>query len=225
MGVGRIRSGIAQTFHLIRDEGNRIIRTHCGDVQPNYGYYGTGMDNSKGSLKQVVFLGILGIFIVLFIVGIMLKGRQHAQKVIANGDRAPEFTLPAQDNRLVSLSNFKGRVVMVHFWATWCPPCVEELPTLDKLYRALQGEDFEMLAISVNEEGADAVVPFMRKNRLNVPVLFDPEKSIAGLYGTFKFPETYIVDRQGIVRYKVIGPKNWEDPAAIQLLRDIMSAR
>jgi peroxiredoxin len=183
------------------------------------------MNNKKSSTKQIAFLGVLIILVGLFVAGSLLKGRQQVNKIITTGDRAPEFRLQATDNRFVSLSDLKGRVVMVHFWATWCPPCVEELPTLDKLYRALKGEDFEMLAISVNEEGAAAVVPFMQKNRLNVPVLFDPGKSIAGLYGTYKFPETYIVDRQGIVRYKAIGPADWTDPAAIQMLRDIIAAR
>ena len=183
------------------------------------------MEKKKKSIKKSVFLGVLVILVVLFVAGSMLKGRQNVRKVITSGDRAPEFRLPAPDSRLVSLSDFRGRVVMVHFWATWCPPCVEELPTLDKLYRALKGEDFEMLAISVNEEGAAAVIPFMQKNGSRVPVLFDPEHSVAGLYGTYKFPETYIVDRQGIVRYKAIGPMDWTDPAAIQLVRDIIAAR
>ena len=181
------------------------------------------MENKKSSTKQIVFLSVLGILVALFVAGaiIMLKGGLR-NKIVTSGDRAPEFRLQAPNNRLVSLSEFKGRVVMVHFWATWCPPCVDEMPTLDRLYRAMKGTDFEMLAISVNEEGAAAVVPFMQKNNLNVPILFDPEKSIAGLYGTTKFPETYIIDRQGIVRYKAIGPRNWTDPSTIQILRNIM---
>jgi len=185
------------------------------------------MENKKGSGKQIVFLGVIVVLVVLFVAGYVLMGRQQSQtarKIIASGDRAPEFRLAAPGNRFVSLSELRGRVVMVHFWATWCPPCVEELPTLDKLYRAMKGQDFEMLAISVNEEGAGAVMPFMQKYQSNLPVLFDTDKSIANLYGTFKFPETYIIDRQGIVRYKAIGPRDWTDPEAIRTLREIISA-
>ena len=82
-----------------------------------------------------------------------------------------------------------------------------------------------LLAVSVDERGAAAVVPFMEKNRLGLPALLDPQRSIAGLYGTYKFPETYIVDREGIVRYKVIGPRNWSVPANLNVVREIIGNR
>ena len=183
------------------------------------------MTKQSGSKKKIAFLSVFVVLIALFIVGSLVKDRKGGNGTITSGDRAPEFRLRASDERFVALSDLRGKVVMVHFWATWCPPCVEEMPTLDKLYRSLMGKDFEMLAISVDEGGAEAVVPFLRKNGLNVPVLLDPDRAIAGLYGTYKFPETYIVDRQGVVRYKAIGPRNWTDPSNIQLLRDIIAAR
>jgi cytochrome c biogenesis protein CcmG/thiol:disulfide interchange protein DsbE len=93
------------------------------------------------------------------------------------------------------------------------------------LYRAFMEKDLKILAVSVDEGGAGSVVPFMQKNRLNVPVFYDPDKSIAGLYGTFKFPETYIIDRKGMVRYKVIGSRDWSDPEAARILQDLLAAR
>ena len=175
--------------------------------------------------KQVVFLAVLVLFAVLFIIGYLVKDKSPGKKIISNSDQAPDFHLQTQEGRVVSLSDFRGKVVMVHFWATWCPPCVEEIPTLDNLYRALSGRDFELLAICVDEGGAAAVAPFIRKNKLNLPVFFDPERSIAGLYGTYKFPETYIVDRQGVVRLKVIGPRDWSDPANVHILKRIMATQ
>ncbi len=146
-------------------------------------------------------------------------------RIIGVADKAPEFSLPAVDGKPISLSGYRGKVVMVHFWATWCPPCVEEMPTLDALYRSLQGKDFEILAVSVDERGVDAVVPFLSKNRLGLPALLDPQRSIASLYGTYKFPETYLVDREGVVRHKVIGARDWSVPANVNILQDLIENR
>ncbi len=183
------------------------------------------MTTQKGSKKQVLFLSVLVLLAALFILGYFVKDREPGKKVIGTGDRAPDFHLQTPEGKVVSLSDFRGKVVMVHFWATWCPPCVEEIPTLDSLYRTLAGKDFEMLAISVDEGGPEAVAPFIQKNKLHLPVLFDPDRRIAGLYGTYKFPETYIVDRKGVVRHKVIGPRDWADPANVQMLKNIMATQ
>ena len=179
---------------------------------------------SKSSKKQIFFLVLLVLLAVLGVAGYIAKSRTAGHKIVVSGDRAPEFRLQALDGRSVSLSDFRGKVVMVHFWATWCPPCVEELPLLAKLYPALSGNDFEMLAISV-DDGANAVKAFLLQNNLQVPVLLNSDRSVASLYGTFKFPETYIVDRQGIVRYKVIGPRNWLDPGTVQIIKSIIAMK
>jgi peroxiredoxin len=181
--------------------------------------------NKQGNKKQVIFLFVLVIFVALVVVGYLVKDKPAGRKIITSGDRAPDFRLPTSDGRQVSLSDFRGKTVMVHFWATWCPPCVEEMPALDKLNKALAGTDFVMLAVSADEGGVEAVAPFMQSNRLSLPVLFDPGGEVAGLYGTFKFPETYIVDREGVVRYKVIGSRDWAEPANIQSMRELVGAR
>jgi cytochrome c biogenesis protein CcmG/thiol:disulfide interchange protein DsbE len=183
------------------------------------------MEKKSGSKKQVVFLVILVFLIGLFVAGYVVNSRPGGKKIIKSGDRAPEFKIQGSDGRYINLSDLRGNVVMVHFWATWCSPCVEEMPTLDKLYRTFMEKDLKILAVSVDEGGEGSVIPFMQKNHLNVPVFYDPDRSIAGLYGTFKFPETYIIDRQGMVRYKVIGSRDWSDPEAARVLRDLLAAR
>jgi len=180
---------------------------------------------TSGSIKKIAFLAVLIILIALFIAGYLVMGRKMENKIITSGDHAPEFRLQKFDGGSLSLSDLRGKVVMVHFWATWCPSCVDELPTLDKLHNSPISKDFEMLAVSVDEGGAGAVAPFIQKNRLSLPVLFDPGGDVARLYGTYKLPETYIVDRQGVVRYKAIGPRDWTDPANIQVLQNIIEAR
>ncbi len=179
---------------------------------------------SPAAKKGVVLLLLIAGVILLILVLVPKKGPQ-GPRIIGEGDRAPEFRLPGFDGKQVGLSDFRGKVVMVHFWATWCPPCVEELPTIDKLYRDFFGKDFQILAVSVDEDGARSVSDFMQRNRMNLPVLLNPDRSVAGKYGTFKFPETYIVDRSGIVKFKVIGPHDWNDPVARKAIQDMITAR
>jgi len=183
------------------------------------------MQKKSGGAKQIVLLIILVLIAGLFVAGYAMKGRTVGKKIIRAGDRAPDFRVPASDGKYVSLSDLRGSVVLVHFWATWCPPCVEEMPALDKLYRAFAGTDLKILAVSVDEGGTQSVVPFMQKNNLIVPVFYNPDRSIAGLYGTFKFPESYIINRQGVVEYKVIGSRDWSEPGTMQTLRDLIAAR
>ena len=182
-------------------------------------------ETKSNSTKQVVFLAVLVLCAVLFVAGYVVLSRPSTKKIITSGDRAPDFQLPDLNGQAVTLSALRGKVVMVHFWATWCPPCVEEIPTLAKLYRQFTGKDFIMLAVSVDEGGAGAVTAFMQRNRLDLPVLLDPDRATAASYGTFKFPETYIVDREGTVRYKMIGARDWTDPAAVQIVQNIIQGK
>jgi hypothetical protein len=99
----------------------------------------TDMTKQSGNNKKIAFLAVFILLVALFIVGYLVKDRQGGNKIIASGDLAPGFHLQTPGGRFVNLSDFRGKVVMVHFWATWCPPCVEEMPTLDKLYSALMG--------------------------------------------------------------------------------------
>ncbi len=179
---------------------------------------------SSGAKKGIV----LAIFIaagVLFLLILFAKTGPRGSKIIQEGDAAPGFQLTSLDGKQISLSDFRGKIVMVHFWATWCPPCVEEIPTLDRLYHNLADKDFVLLAVSVDEGGAGAVSSFLQRNRLTLPVLLDPSHSVSSLYGTFKFPETYLVDRNGKVRYKVIGPQDWTAPESIRVISDMIAGK
>ena len=176
------------------------------------------------SRKQMLFALSLaaGLVIVAFMF-FAQRGREGG-RIIKEGDRAPSFTLSALDNRQLTLSDLRGKVVLVHFWATWCPPCVEEMPKLEYLYRSYKGSGIEILAVSV-DESPEAVAAFIQKNRITIPVLRDPDRKTAGRYGTFKFPETYVLDRQGTVRYKVIGPLDWTSAETLTALRRLVEER
>ena len=176
---------------------------------------------AKKKVAVVILIAAIGLFLLF----LFAKEGSRGTKIIHEGDLAPEFRLQALDGSTVNLADFRGKVVMVHFWATWCPPCVEEMPMLEQLYRSLGSTDFKILAVSVDEGGAGAVAEFMQRNGLSLPALLDPGKSVAGLYGTFKFPETYILDRRGVVKYKAIGPRNWTAPANMTAIRELIEAR
>jgi peroxiredoxin len=186
---------------------------------------GTGTLSTAAKRGVLLLLLILAVVAGLLFLVLIPKEGPRSEKIIQKGDHAPEFRLSALDGKQVALSDYRGKVVLVHFWATWCPPCVEELPVLDRMYRGLAGRELEVLAVSVDEGGAENVAAFVKKNAVSLPVLLDPGASVAHSYGTFKFPETYILDRSGIVRYKAIGQADWSNPEIVKAIRDMIDQR
>lgn len=181
-------------------------------------------DDGK-SRKELVLVLVLIAAALLFAAYLFGGKGKEKPVLVKEGDRAPVFSLPAMDRGAISLADYRGKVVFVHFWATWCPPCVEEMPKLEQLYRRLFGKDFEILAVNVDEGGGEALGSFFRKNPASFPVLLDPGGSIAKSYGTFKFPETYVVDRAGTVRFKVIGPLDWMAPETVTALSRLIEEK
>ena len=176
-----------------------------------------------GSMMHRISLKTLLVLTVALCMGTFLSActRNAEHKIIGVGDHAPEVQLPTVDGKMVNLADYRGKVVLVHFWATWCPPCVEEVPTLERFYQQVFGTDIEVLAISV-DDNVDVLKTFLGKNKVHFPVLRDPGSTTAGRYGTVKFPETYLVGRDGVVRYKVIGPLDWSLPANVNTVRSLL---
>lgn len=138
------------------------------------------------------------------------------------GVPATDFTLPDLDGKMVSLSDYKDKVVLLNIWASWCPPCVEEMPSMEKLHQELKNEDFKILAVSIDTTGAKTVASFMKKHKLNFTALSDTEGKIKGIYQTTGVPETFIIGKDGIIVQKVIGPRDWATPEAIQFFRSLI---
>lgn len=132
------------------------------------------------------------------------------------GKTAPDFTVQDSDRR-VTLSEFRGQVVVLNFWATWCPPCVEEVPSLVEMQRRLKDKGVTVLAVSVDED-ENAYKDFLKAHGVNLLTVRDPTKKTTALYGTLKFPETYVIDRDGVVRRKFIGAVDWTEPEVTQFL-------
>jgi peroxiredoxin len=144
------------------------------------------------------------------------------QVAIKDNLPAPDFKFPGLDGKMVSLSDYKGKVVLVNIWATWCPPCVEEMPSMEKLYKKFKGENFEILAVSIDEPGLKAVAPFMKKSSLTFPALIDSEGTIKTVYGITGIPESFIIDKQGILIKKIIGPVDWTTPKIFRFFSNLI---
>jgi cytochrome c biogenesis protein CcmG, thiol:disulfide interchange protein DsbE len=132
------------------------------------------------------------------------------------GSAAKEFNVQDSDRKL-SLDQFRGQVVVLNFWATWCPPCVEELPSLMNLQDRMRERGVTVLGVSIDVDG-DAYHRFLKLHNINFLTVRDPEQKVAGMYGTTGWPETYIIDRQGVLRRKFVGPVDWNSPEVIGFL-------
>lgn len=137
------------------------------------------------------------------------------------GGAAPDFTVKDLDGKDVTLSSLKGQVVLVNFWATWCPPCKEEIPSMIKLNRTMTGKPFRMLAISIDDGGKDAVQKYFKGNR-DLPVYLDSETVVAQSYGTTGVPETFIVDKTGVIRKKIVGGMDWSSQDVVSYLDELI---
>lgn len=132
------------------------------------------------------------------------------------GSSAPEFTVQDSQNK-VSLSQLRGQVVVLNFWATWCAPCVEEIPSLVEMQRRMKAKGVTVVAVSVDVD-EKAYQQFVKDHNVNLLTVRDPSGKSNQLYGTFKFPETYIIDRNGVMRRKFIGAVDWTEPEITQFL-------
>lgn len=136
------------------------------------------------------------------------------------GRLAPQFSVKDRSGQLHSLNDFRGKVVLVNFWATWCPPCIEEMPSMDSLQKTLDQEKFSIIAISVDDSW-DSVDTFIKSSDLDLNIYSDFEGKVAKLYGTHKVPETYILNKEGIVVRKILGEIDWTSPKVLSYLKEL----
>ena len=137
--------------------------------------------------------------------------------VASVGKPAPDFDTVDLEGKVWSLSKLKGKVVFVNFWATWCAPCREEMPSMQRLYEKMPKDKFEMLALFNNDKKAVAE-NFVAKLGLTMPILSDEHNFAGPKYGLTGLPETFIVDKKGVIREKFIGPAQWDSPENIEML-------
>jgi cytochrome c biogenesis protein CcmG/thiol:disulfide interchange protein DsbE len=126
------------------------------------------------------------------------------------GSTAPDFTVQDSDHK-ITLSQFRGDVVVLNFWGTFCPPCIEETPSMVQMQNRLKDKGVVVLAVSIDVDDA-AYHKFLKDFRVNMVTVRDGDQKASSLYGTFGWPETYVIDRQGVIRRKFIGAVDWSSP-------------
>lgn len=154
------------------------------------------------------------VLVVSLAVGAYLISARPWAQGAKEGQRAPDFRLPSK-NGTVTLSGLKGKVVLINFWASWCPPCVQEMPALEALKKRMSGSDFELLAINVEEEGWQGVDEFVKRTGISMKILLDQRGETAAKYGTFRLPESFLIDKNGIIVKRYLGGRDWIAPLVL----------
>jgi cytochrome c biogenesis protein CcmG/thiol:disulfide interchange protein DsbE len=167
----------------------------------------------RRGVKIAAVTGAIG----LAVAGLALWGRSRTPAL------APDFAVPDLAGQAVRLSAYRGQVVLVNLWATWCPPCREEMPSMEKLHEKLKDRGFVLLAVSQDEGGIDGVRQFVEQMKLSFRVLVDPDGEVGRKFGVWGYPESFLVDRDGRIVERVIGPRDWAAPAQIAAIEALLA--
>jgi peroxiredoxin len=162
-------------------------------------------------MKKLFLLMIL-IFLPLFI-----SACGQGPAILKIGQAAPDFSLVDRQGKTWTLSELKGQVVFINFWATWCPPCLTELPAMQKLYTALPTDKFKMLAI-LNKDKVSLADFVTKQKEITIPILDDAENIAGAAYFLTGLPESFIIDKQGMLVQKFRGPAQWDAPQYFQMI-------
>jgi cytochrome c biogenesis protein CcmG, thiol:disulfide interchange protein DsbE len=154
---------------------------------------------------------------ILLIPLLLMPGCNRGDRPGLTGQVAPDFNV-SDGTSTIHLANYRGQVVLLNFWASWCIPCVQELPGLLQLHR--ERPDLAILAVSIDTD-QDAYARFIERRHVNLITVRDPEQTAAKLYHTEGWPETYIIDRQGVIRRKLVGDPDWSNPEIQQYLKSL----
>jgi peroxiredoxin len=141
------------------------------------------------------------------------------------GHPAPDFSLYTLDGREMRLSDYRGHLVFLNFWATWCGPCKVEMPAIEKLYREFRPKGFAVVAVSSDPEGAAVTKPYRDSLGLSFTIAHDPEMVVSRLYGVHSLPVTFLVNRDGIISHQIFGARDWNDAEARSGIRDLLRSR
>jgi peroxiredoxin len=161
----------------------------------------------------------------LLLVGKATDAREHLLEAMGMAKvppkAAPDFTLPTTDGQQVSLQQYRGKVVFLNFWATWCIPCREEMPALERLHQTYQTQDLAIISIDL-KESADQVKVFFQKHSLSFPALLDQDGSVFRDYLVAGMPTTYLIGRDGTMLARGVGGRDWTRAEALQLIQELI---
>jgi peroxiredoxin len=175
--------------------------------------------------------GLLGLLIIvaltLLILRVQIPSPENPQPKAnqfksQEGYMAPRFSLRNLKGNMEGLDDHLGKVIVVNFWATWCVPCVKEMPSFENLYRRYRSQGLTLLAVSLDKGDSSKVQEFADKHKLSFPILLDTKGVAEKLYPSFSIPFTYVIDKQGRVVARVDGAKNWESSETFEAVEHLL---
>jgi peroxiredoxin len=164
---------------------------------------------------------LVGLILVLAAVLVFVVSGTLEQHVTVAGDTAPDFRVLTASQKTLTQSQFGGKLLVLNFWASWCPPCVEETPSMNQFADLMRSKGVVVLAVSV-DRNEQAYQKFLKKYNVTYETSFDPEADVSASYGTFQFPETYIIDKNGKVLEKIISNQNFADPEFVDHITKLL---
>jgi peroxiredoxin len=172
---------------------------------------------AQATSNRVFLIGIaLSLVAMFYVIADTLT-----ERIVNQGDQAVAFSVTTDRGKDIALNNFPGKVLVLNFWASWCKPCVDEMPSLNEFSRRMQKEGVTVLGISVDHDG-ERYKKFLREANISFETYRDEKASISSAYGTYKYPETYIIDKSGKVVEKIIGEEFWLDPNVLNRIRRLL---
>jgi peroxiredoxin len=172
----------------------------------------------RSKISILLFIIAAGI-----IIGFFAMRPASGPQLIVVGSAVPDFQLTDINKNTSNLSDMKGTVVLINFWATWCSSCIDEMPSLERLFRNMSADQkFKMVTILYRDDGIRAN-NFMRQNGFTFPVYLNPDGVAAKMFGITGVPETFIIDKKGVLREKVLGPAEWDSPTVMTALQQLIN--
>ena len=156
---------------------------------------------------------------------LVLVARVRGHEVLQPNHAAPAFQAARLDGAPSGLAEYRGKVILLNVWATWCGPCRVEMPSMERLHQRFKDQDFRVVAVSVDQEGADVVSRFTQDLGLTFDILYDPKGEIQRIYRTTGVPESWVIDRSGMIVKKVVGATEWDSPTNTALVQALLDAR
>lgn len=160
----------------------------------------------------------LAVMLCLFVVALHSALHDSSVKV---GDKAPDFSIRAENGRIITARDFGGKLLILNFWASWCPPCVSEAPSLEQLQRQFGSQGLVVLGVS-QDTSEDAYRQFLDHFQITFPTARQPDETIKNRYGTIQIPESYLIDQNGKVIEKVVSEVNWTSEPMVQYVRSLL---
>jgi cytochrome c biogenesis protein CcmG/thiol:disulfide interchange protein DsbE len=169
----------------------------------------------KTARTDRILLGSIGVLSAVLVYVIF---QSLYERVVVVGDTAPAFSVTADNGQTITAKQFGGKLLVLNFWATWCPPCIEEMPSLDEFQRQFANSGVVVLGVSVDKD-EKAYKRFLSRVKVAFLTTRDPDNKINAEYGTYRFPESYIINSDGKVLMKIISSTNWTDERMLSYVK------